>query len=123
MFKNFKYLIFFILNIVLLFYRENLIKLLQLTIYNRKLLFYVISIIIFFSALTIYSVKNNKHYEYVYQRSVDKIYFIIGGNFFRNDNWYNVSKNTIKYNKMIMYTQIFHSAKLLKIIMNFKIFL
>ena len=98
-FKNFKYLIFFILNIVLLFYRENLIKLLQLTIYNRKLLFYVISIIIFFSALTIYSVKNNKHYEYVYQRSVDKIYFIIGGNFFRNDNWYNVSKNTIKYNK------------------------
>ncbi len=98
-FKNFKYLIFFILNIVLLFCRENLIKLLQLIIYNRKLLFYLISIIIILIPLTIYKVKDNKYFEIIYQRSVDKIYFIISGNFFRNDNWYVVSKNTIKYNR------------------------
>ena len=35
----------------------------------------------------------------MYQRFTNKIYYMHKGNFFRNDNWYNVTKNTFKYDE------------------------
>ena len=96
-FENFKYIIFFFLNIVLLIFRENLIKLLKLIFNNKKVLSYLVFSLIFSLTLIIY--KNNKYYEIIYHRVFDKIIFIVNGNFFRNDNWYIVSKNSIKYDK------------------------
>ena len=46
-FENSKYIIFFFLNIVLLIFRENLIKLLKLIFNNKKVLYYLVFSLLF----------------------------------------------------------------------------
>ena len=98
-FENFKYVIFFILNIAALFFRKTLFKLYFLIFKNKKLLSYLFLFLLTFILLIAYKVKDSNNFKVIYERSINKIHFIINGNFFRNDNWYNVSKNTIRYNK------------------------
>tara|TARA_B100001059_G_scaffold236268_1_gene285840 strand:- start:1998 stop:3392 length:1395 start_codon:yes stop_codon:yes gene_type:complete len=95
LFENSKYIFFFVLNISFLIFSETLIKLI---INNKKLLFLSFIFLIILSTLITFTVKNTKYMDVMYQRSLDKINYVFNGNFFRNDNWFNVSKNTIRYN-------------------------
>lgn len=98
-FEKFKYIIFFITNITLLYFRNTLTQLFYLAIKNKKISTYLFFFFIIILTLITYKINNTKIFEIFYQRSINKINFIVDGNFFRNDNWYNVSKNTISYNK------------------------
>ena len=99
-FENFQYVIFFILNITLLIFRVTLFKLFVLIFKNKKLLSSLFLFLIILLLLITYKAKNFDNFKAIYQTAIEKIYFVINGNFFRNDNWYNVSKNTIKYDKI-----------------------
>lgn len=66
---------------------------------NKKLLSYLFLFLLTFILLIAYKVNDSNNFKVIYERTINKIHFIINGNFFRNDNWYNVSKNTIRYNK------------------------
>jgi hypothetical protein len=98
LFENSKYIFFFVLNISFLIFSETLIKLIKLIINNKKLLSLSFIFLIILSTLITFTVKNTKYMDVMYQRSLDKINYVFNGNFFRNDNWFNVSKNTIRYN-------------------------
>ena len=99
LFENYKNIVFLILNISFLIFYETLIRLFKLIINNKKLLSLFILFLIILTTIVTLEVKNKKKVEIIYQRAIDKVNFVFDGNFFRNDNWYNVSKNTIIYNK------------------------
>jgi hypothetical protein len=99
LFENYKNIVFLILNISFLIFYETLIRLFKLIINNKKLLSLFILFLIILTTLVTLEVKNKKKVEIIYLRAIDKVNFVFDGNFFRNDNWYNVSKNTIIYNK------------------------
>ena len=99
LFKNFNYVIFFLINLILFKFRDKIFYILFNKKINVKKILFIFAIIIISSLLTSPIINKISLFNYnsLTNLLINKVGLILKGNILRNDNWYLVAINTIKY--------------------------